>query len=376
MAAIVVLESKLFTSIRFYDLIKRKILPNDTILAQINAIWKSWKLIQFVHDLFTLLYLFRYMQDDLHSLNSIWYLFFILNSSSLYFLVWNVISTDLFLNIFIRLQRLFFVENVFNLWERIVVYPPHEVLYIPPSSSSSSATNFFQDMGWLIFFRQLLMKPNDRIQWKEVVEIFKQIRGIMMTRIIQFWFHLIGIAILFPMYISLLSFSNTKYWTLSICLFLKILSWCHLIKKVLNLHHELQFQCNQLWVDYHECAKEFQQFCSFYKNLPMIPIETTNTLLSQALIDTTHNELETALTDTSNDLRFLIFSYFYNPEEEKIFDNWIELPIEKDRIKTFIYSNQQVLVCEMEENDSKRIELKNYIKTKIQMKMKCSLIPD
>lgn len=188
------LDSKNFTSNRFYDILINKF-KYPLKSSQLVSIWNSWKLIQFIHDLFALFYLFVFCQDvnEFHSIHSLLYLFFILHCSSLRFIVWNVISTEI-TNILIQLP----FQKFWTTWERILLHPPHSVIEKEISQS-------FQVMPWRMIVYELIINSDSSFTKQH---LFTQIvrQPTIWIWLIQMWIDLIGTWVLLPKYLSLLFF--------------------------------------------------------------------------------------------------------------------------------------------------------------------------
>lgn len=78
----------------------------------------------------------------------------------------------------------------------------------------------------------------------------------------------------------------------------------------------------------------------------------------------------------NKDLDSIIWAYFYDPEKEIIFDNWIEIPQEQDKIKVFIFHQEQLFTLSIHQSNPKRMELKKMVMNTKTNLMTCSIIPD
>lgn len=159
---------------------------------------------------------------------------------------------------------------------------------------------------------------------------------------------------------------------LCIAIWFKILSWTHLIKKLFNFHNQIHFELNELWIKYHNCASEFQTFCIRYQNLPLVELRE-HQLISKHYVFNVQQALENVLV---HNLPLLVLDYVHDIQQEIIFDNWMEEPYKKEKIRIYIYHNEQILSFLIENSDPKRRDLKKKLESEKHSLTKYFFIPD
>jgi hypothetical protein len=285
----------------------------------ISLIVARWELIELIHDLFVVLYLFQM------GLNH-WSVIFILNSSRLSFFLWNSFS----------IQLLILGWNRF-LWKGIRAW----FILLVRSRCIAEDVDIRQE-----FFSK--MKRQCQGPTLTVFSILHFFGTQVMARPLRLGLQILGIFVVLPIYFSLLFYPSF----LSLCLWIEIGAIYDFIKLCTKLQTECYKRLDTLWKGYNRCAKNFEQFGDLYSST--VRNIAPSSLIPKSLVHVTEKEL----IQFPQSVTTIVLSYL--TEEAIIFDNWTEIPVFPDAVMGFFSHQCQVYsVSNLAANDPWRLNMKN-----------------
>lgn len=291
---------------RAYPFARTKILEEATFLNS-NWIWVTINRIQFLNDVFSLLYFMQFVQS--YDTSHIWNLIFVLTSSRLYFLLWNTFWTELISRFAIYLGGETYIS-----WTKVMSFSPSDIQTAEAETNRTSG-----DFQALVreFFTKTTFSHKDSLHHRAFFLWSTYFVQFSITWIIITILRFAGIFVLIPLYVSLLfSFPSI----LSMCLWIEIGFITYGVTKIGSVQEQIRLRLENVWTNYHDCAIQFQDFCRAHQGMNVSPIES-NVLMSEIHMNNTKKEL---LIWFPQEVSQTIFSY--SCDAKIVFDNWIEIP--------------------------------------------------
>lgn len=313
----------------------RNRLLRENLLLNTNWIARSVKKIQFVNDVFCLLYIRNFIQNDDYSIQSIWKLCFVLTSSRIHFLLWNEFFTDVLFKICYLLFQKPFVSWIKILWSDPKKGDPGIVHSARDLFSQICTAEVSSNSDWIrMLVKLFLFEPS--IMW-----------------ILVSLLRIAGMFVLFPIQTKLF-FSLTF---MSSCLWIEVTMILWLIQNVLKIESHIRLQLEDLWKQYHLCSTRFRDFQLCYGNYHVSTVEPHD-VVSQVRLNQTRAFLLYFVSSECVDQ--MILPYFLD-SDKVLFDNWIEIPNPENdysHVRAFLYANNQIFTTVVQSNDPLRTELR------------------
>jgi hypothetical protein len=309
---------------------------------QIRSLWDASQLLRFFNDLFALVYLFQFAQFQgasaaLYPFYTWWYLFFILNSSQLSFILWNVVSTYL-----PRRCLRSHLRQIFSTWNRLLFRCPVRA----KEPDEVEVEVFDLETLWEDLQGNSL---NHKEHFLAVLRFLAFQYGVFPS--LRTWFRIVGGWILLPLYFSLLCPTQTELWWLSGCLWMQIASWLKIQRILFHSYETLLVGLDELWNRYQASAFAFRTLCQNYAHLPVRDVEVDHLYPKGYVME--------VLRMCKSDVSHLILEYLGT---EIGFENWVEMPIDKTHMIGWIYQNHELLRCTLERTHPKRMVWKRLLR--------------